>query len=157
MRVDKAKKCNIKNHKYKFEQYEILNSTYDQRMAAIQTVIIINITLSSAILIILCSDLNIIDLILSNNLDNFHSLGAACILSLIGFIESSLCLVSTISQSHSCKILRKKLYDFEIKFSLYTLHSKNQLKLPIILTICGTIITTVTFLFFSLLSIIKLC
>lgn len=117
-------------------------------MAAIQTVIIINITISSALLIVLFSDLNTIELIFAIQPFNVYKLFSACALSLIGFLESSLCLKSIKSQTRSCNSLRKKLYEFEEKFSLYTLHKENKLKFSIHLTKIGASVTTITFFTF---------
>lgn len=139
----------------KFRQYEIINSTYDQQMAAIQTVIIINITITSAILIILCSELRTLEMVFNNNEFNIYSVISSFILSFVGLFESILCLKSIKSQNQACEELRLILLEVENKFDLEKIHEKNKLKNSIQYTKLGSGITVIAFLLFCGITLFK--
>lgn len=141
--------------KYCFEQYSVLTSTYDQRMTSIQNVIIINTTFASAVIVVLSVELNIFNILFGPNCAMDSKAMAACTLALIAFIQSLFCLISIIFQTKSCNVLRKQLLHFEETMNLYKMHEKNNLKIPIILTIISNIITSSIFLLCFLLILLK--
>lgn len=136
------------NKENRFEQYEIINSTYDQQMAAIQTVIIINITITSAILIVLCSELRTIEMVFNNETFNIYSVVSSFVLSLVGLLESLLCLNSIKIQNEACEKLRLVLLNIEKEFKIVKIHEKNRLENSIKYTTIGSWVTVIVFALF---------
>lgn len=131
---------NKKKHKHKIsrllKQYEIINSTYDQQMAAIQTVITISTTISSAILVVICSEISLVNSLLANSIDK--SVLPLIILLFVATILNICCIISIKVQISACEVLRKKLYSIEKKFKLYPMHAKNKLKPSLFMTLLGS-------------------
>lgn len=150
------KKINVKSKKYAFEQYSILTSTYDQRMSSIQNVIIINTTFASAVIVVLSVELNIFGILFGPNQTIDSKAMAACALSFIAFAQTLFCLISIIFQTKSCTDLRKQLLYFEKRLNLYQMHKRNNLKIPILLTIISNIITSNIFLLCFLVCLLKI-
>lgn len=142
--------------KYCFEQYSVLTSTYDQRMTSIQNVIIINTTFASAVIVVLSVELNIFNILFGTNYTIDSKAMAACALSFIAFVQSLFCLISIIFQTKSCTDLRKQLLHFEETMNLYKMHEKNNLKIPICLTIISNIVTCGIFLLCFFVSLSKI-
>lgn len=148
------RKCK-KLDEVRFSQYGILTSTYDQRLAAIQTVIIICVTFSSAVIVVLCTELSVFD-IMFGKIDENANIISALILSVMAFFHSLFCLISIESQAKSSEDLRKILFKLELKYKIYTMHSKNKLKIPIRVTKISTAITTIFFFICALFCLFRL-
>ncbi len=137
----------------KLSNYQILNETYDKRLSSIQTVIIINTTFSSAIMVVLGVQLSIFNSL--NNSSKSYTL-AAMLLSFLAFIESLFCVISIWHLAKGCEDLRKTLYSFEEELGLFPMHKINKIKVSIILTIICCLITTIAFFICFLFTIFKL-
>ena len=147
----KQKEDNQEKKHFSLEEYQIINGTYDQQMAAIQTVITICTTISSAILVVVCS----------NNIwsDNkFYVVGNGfcpmLILLFTTIIMNLCCFISIISQMCACKNLRDTLYEIEQELNLYEMHKTNKFKISFILTIIGSATTLITFVVLLILFIL---
>lgn len=132
--------------KYSKEQYAALNSTYDQQMAAIQTVILINITFSSVIIVVLSAELRLYDIIFGNLDKKFESYAlASLIVSFLAFVHTVACLISIVSQIRSCQLLREELCRFERHLLYYRTHETNKLTMSFVVTIISSAITIAFF------------
>lgn len=136
---------------FSLEEYQIINGTYDQQMAAIQTVITICTTISSAILVVVCSNN-----IWSDNKFDVVGNGFCPMLILLftTIIMNLCCFISIISQMCACKNLRDTLYEIEQELNLYEMHKTNKFKISFILTIIGSATTLVTFVVLLILFIL---
>ncbi len=147
---------NKKKHKQKNsslpKQYEVINSTYDQQMAAIQTVITISTTISSAILVVICTQDDLVKTLLATA-PNKEVLPLV-ILLFVATILNLCCLISIKVQISACEVLRKELHSIENKHRLYPMHRKNKLKLSFIVTILGSLTNLVAFLFLLVVALV---
>ncbi len=147
----KQKEDNQEKKHFSLEEYQIINGTYDQQMAAIQTVITICTTISSAILVVVCSNN-----IWSDNKFDVVGNGFCPMLILLftTIIMNLCCFISIISQMCACKNLRDTLYEIEQELNLYEMHKTNKFKISFILTIIGSATTLITFVVLLILFIL---
>lgn len=130
---------------FSLEEYQIINGTYDQQMAAVQTVITICTTISSAILAVICSEKDFF------NENDFYPM---IILFFTTIVLNLCCLISIIFQMRSCEKLRVKLYKIEKELNLYEMHKRNNFKPSFVLTIIGSAITLVAFIVLLLMFVV---
>lgn len=150
----------LKNANKKLKNYEILTNTYDQRLASIQTIIIISTTFASAIIVALCTKFNLLNLLnfslikINGKIPNTkQELIGICILSGIAMFQNLCCTISIIDMALGCEKMRKELYLMEVELFLNEMHAKNHIIVSLILTVFCTFSITVVFLLIFIKSI----
>lgn len=129
------------------KQYEILTNIYNGRLSALQNILTIQSVFISAAILVIFSDLNGINILISRN-GAFDRGGVytVVILSTISFIISLFSLVSFMVQWNNCESLRKKLLKYEIRLKIDRINERSGLKIPLLLSAIILLISTVIFL-----------
>lgn len=138
-----------------FEEYQTINGTYDQQMAAIQTVITICTAISTAVLVAMCSN-DVVLKAFSEGVNEKIPIIPVIVILIIAIICTICCLISITAQINSCKELRNELHKIEIQLKLYEMHKDNKLKKSFIATIICFVCTALAFIVLLVTYIIKL-
>jgi len=130
----------------KLKDYEILTNTYDHRLTSIQTIVIIVTTFASAVLVVLCSQFNIFDILFGAKPSVSH-LKSVLTLSSVGAIQGLCSIISIHSMMRKATQLREVLYQLEQELHLVEIHKKNDVQTAELATIFCFCLMVIAFAF----------